>query len=311
MASRLLFERAPSGFRTVQGGVVEDLQGALVAAGFDVQGVDGVFGGNTETALQAWQRSRGLVPTGRVDVDAWTGLTNRPPPPTFERSLQLTADFEGHGFTLVVGNFDGAGLTWGIIGFTLLTGDLGPVLREIRRDHPAVFSAAFGPLEPELVRVLGAPAAEQRRFADSISLPPNRRRVRPEWKEAFARLGRAPQARAVQLRHAEGRWRRALDEMERFGLRSELGAALCYDVVVQNGGFEADEVARIRRGMQASPGAPERAVRELIASVVAEGSRPQFVEDVRRRKLTIATGTGSVHGARYRLGGWGLDELPA
>ena len=65
-----------------------------------------------------------------------------PAPDLKQRWLQLTADFEGTGFTKAVGNFDGAGLTWGIIDFTLLNGELGAVLKEIRTKHPAVFSEA-------------------------------------------------------------------------------------------------------------------------------------------------------------------------
>jgi hypothetical protein len=45
-------------------------------------------------------------------------VMNQRVPAVFDRSLQLTAAFEGHGFTKLEGNFDGAGLTWGIIGFT-------------------------------------------------------------------------------------------------------------------------------------------------------------------------------------------------
>ena len=48
----------------------------------------------------------------------------------------------------------------------------------------------------------------------------------------------------------------------------------------------------------------------LIANVVAEGSKKEFVEDVRKRKLTFATGSGKVHGANYRVDGWGLGEFP-
>ena len=40
------------------------LQRQLTARGFDTQGVDGVIGRNTETAIRAWQASRGLPVTG-------------------------------------------------------------------------------------------------------------------------------------------------------------------------------------------------------------------------------------------------------
>jgi len=51
-------------------------------------------------------------------------------------------------------------------------------------------------------------------------------------------------------------------------------------------------------------------LRKIIAKVVAENSNPRFIEDVRRRKLTIATGAGTVHGSEFDLKTWGLDESP-
>jgi hypothetical protein len=39
----------------------------------------------------------------------------------------------------------------------------------------------------------------------------------------------------------------------------------------------------------------------VIAERRAEAARPQFVADVRDRKLTIARGEGTVHGRRYHL----------
>jgi hypothetical protein len=46
-----------------------------------------------------------------------------------------------------------------------------------------------------------------------------------------------------------------------------------------------------------------------IADVVAENSRPKYVEDVRERKRTIATGEGRVHRSRYALRDWGIAEF--
>jgi hypothetical protein len=40
----------------------------------------------------------------------------------------------------------------------------------------------------------------------------------------------------------------------------------------------------------------------IVANRRAAASDPRFVDDVRTRKLTIANGTGTVHGNDYDLG---------
>jgi hypothetical protein len=54
---------------------------------------------------------------------------------------------------------------------------------------------------------------------------------------------------------------------------------------VAGGDADAIEVARLR----------------IVANRRAEAAKPQWVEDVRSRKLTIANGEGSVHGRHYDL----------
>jgi hypothetical protein len=90
-----------------------------------------------------------------------------------------------------------------------------------------------------------------------------------------------------------------------------MGIALCFDIAVQNGGIDSDtEERRITRWLEDNPGASERDRRVRIADVVAENAKAQYVEDVRARKRTIATGEGEVHGARYATSDWGIAEHP-
>src|SRR5262245_43674242 len=111
--SRLLFGRGASG------PLITDLQSALKQRGFDPKSVDGRFGTDTAAAVMAFQRAFALQQTGEVSDDGWTAMTNTPVPDVASRCLQLTSTLEGHGYTLAEGNWDGAWVTWGIVGFTL------------------------------------------------------------------------------------------------------------------------------------------------------------------------------------------------
>lgn len=65
-----------------------------------------------------------------------------------------------------MGNIDGAGLTWGIIGFTLASGPLQQVLIEIRDRTLNGLKAAFGPFTPQLLQAeAAAPATINRELA--------------------------------------------------------------------------------------------------------------------------------------------------
>ena len=141
--ARTLFSYDPS-YRAPRGGPIIDVQNGLARAGDFPLSIDGVFATQTTQAVRLWQAKSGVPQTGIVDDLAWLGLTQTQMPQLFRRCLALTAAFEGQGYTLAVGNFDGAGLTWGIIGFTLVTGDLGKVLTTINARSPAVMQAAFG-----------------------------------------------------------------------------------------------------------------------------------------------------------------------
>ena len=309
--ARILLQRARSGFRTVRGEVVRRVQLALNEAGASAGDVDGIFGGDTEAALKSYQAAHGQPATGKLTDVGWTALTHAPIPPVFDRCLQITADFEGHGFRKIAGNFDGAGLTWGIIGFTLQHGEIQEIVRKVQQQRPELLARAFGPLLPTLASMLDAAWPQQLAWANGLSLGSQRYRIEAGWEAAFARLGDFPEVQAIQLERVRRYWGIAERDAQRFDLTTELGIALCFDVAVQNGGIDDDrEGRRVRRWIAENPGASERARRVAIADAVAENSRPTYVEDVRHRKRAVATGEGEVHGAKYALADWGIGEDP-
>src|SRR5262249_23490310 len=144
--------------RDARGLIVDRVQAALQKERLYTGRLDGLYGGGTQRAVSFFQEQSGLPATGKVDDLTWTPLVQSDPPTMFERCLQLTAALEGHGFGLVVGNFDGAGLTWGIIGFTLKHGEIPRIVDETTARDPGAITRAFGDLADELLRVMRAPA---------------------------------------------------------------------------------------------------------------------------------------------------------
>lgn len=307
--ARVLLQRASSGFRTVRGELVKKIQWSLKVKGFDPGPIDGVFGDNTERAIRDYQEQSNLPITGKVDEDIWKKLVDNQLPSIRDRCLQITGDFEGHGFSKVVGNFDGAGMTWGIIGFTLRNGEFEHLLKEISLKHPNLLRQAFGNLTDELLQILDASNAEQMRWANRISIGSARYRVQREWKEAFANLGSYPEIQGIQLERVQKYWDIAIQDAKRFSLKTEMGLSLCFDIAVQCGGIDdLEEEPRIRKKIQANSPTTERDLRIIIANAVAENSLSQWVETVRSRKLTLATGQGEVNQSRYDIRTWGIDE---
>lgn len=95
--------------------------------------------------------------------------------------------------------------------------------------------------------------------------------------------------------------------MRRFRLQTELSAALCFDIAVQIGLKQQAEDELERQPISQMS---EIEVRELLAAAVAKTAAPRWQADVRNRKMTIARGQGVVHGDRYLLSIWALDDFP-
>jgi hypothetical protein len=290
------------------GGIVGDIQRGLVSAGGDPGGVDEIYGPGTALAVRAIQVQNQMPDTGDVDQVTWAAFMQRPLPTLFERSLELTAAFEGHSYTLAVGNFDGAGLTWGIIGFTVKSGKIPIILSKANDLHTNIIEQAFGENAAAIIRMIGSTHEQQMKWAESVSITG---RLSAPWRQQFQTLGEFPEIRKIQRQVAlTDYYVPCLKTSQAFKLNSELGVALCFDIHVQDGSINSAARALVQEQLDANPEMPESDLRAVIANAVADGALADFREDVRSRKLTIATGRGSVHGASYDLSNWGLGEFP-
>ncbi len=294
------------------GWIIAAIQRELEIKGHYRGSLDGRYGDVTAQAVGAYQAKTGLETTGQVDDATWVDLMGGSVSSVFERCLQLTAAFEGYGFGEIRGNWDGAWLTWGIVGFTLRHGELREIFQELLRDDPGVIREAFGALTDELVVVMRGSREKQEIWANRISLGPERLGVARPWKMAFRRLGDQEKVREIQIRRARERYfMPALGLAGEYSLRTEFGMALCFDILVQNGGIKGGARATIESALRSRPPVDERALALVIANAVADHARPAYQEDVRSRKLTVATGAGVVHGERFELEAWGLGPYPS
>jgi hypothetical protein len=118
-------------------------------------------------------------------------------------------------------------------------------------------------------------------------------------------LGRTSEFQVIQSVHATRIYDRATNMCKEYGLKSRRAAALMFDIVVQNGSISDPVKAQIFADFKNLPAAtePEMEVAKMvvIANRRAAVAKPEFVDDVRTRKLVIANGTGSVHGIFFDL----------
>ncbi len=306
---RNFFKRSMDGSQGVGGSIITDIQASLNAVtAFDI-GVDGAFGRQTEHAVTGFQTSRGLPVTGTVSDTTWAALMHSTEPPIFERCLQVVASFEGTQFTLIEGNFDGAGLTWGIIGFTVAHGEISSLLGDIQVKLPELLNQAFGHDTAELMEKLGPNASAQTRmdFANSITGP--KFRVAEPWRSGFDSLGRQREVQRLQVGRARAKfWTEiALRDARDLGVTEELDLLLMFDIAVQDGGMRSKERLDSARE-RLNPGMSGLDRRRTIAEVVVDTIDGPFKDDVRQRKICIANGRGTVHRGNYDLAIWGLAD---
>ncbi len=233
-----------------------------------------------------------------------------------ERILALTASFETGQpfpdcFTVLAGNFDGQGLSFGTLQWNIGQGTLQPLLRSMLQNYEQVVKDTLGDKFNEFKDMLYQTKPEQLQWAKSIQHMTNTKdriwRIDADWNTRLQELGKTPAMIDMQVHSAQTRYNIAKSNCHYFKLTTERGLALMFDINVQNGRVDrkgaGDRIFKDYLKIPAHLSEEDKQVEmmKIIAIRRSEVSYPRWRKDVENRKMTIAKGDGTVHGRHYKL----------
>lgn len=304
-----------------RGSDVIRIQKQLQRLGLYRGAIDGIYGDGTQGAVTAFQRAQEIAVDGSVGPTTWAHLfedSEVGPPaildePLAFRTLALTGSFETGStppqcFSEISGDFDGQGISFGALQWNFGQGTLQPLLDRMHEQHPDVMREVFRENLGALQTVLKSSRDEQMEWARAVQDLDSFVLDGP-WRSFFKELGSRQACQQIQMERAHGLYDAAVQLVKDYGLNSKRAVALMFDIKVQNGSISAVTEQQIREDFTALPQTEGETARLcIVANRRAEASNPRWTEDVRSRKLTIATGRGSVHGMHYVLdAAYGID----
>ena len=217
-------------------------------------------------------------------------------------------------FAGLSGDFDGQGISFGVLQWNFGQGSLQPLLVEMNRRHPKLLRDLLHEEYPLFTAFLKATREEQLAWARSIQ-DPIRHSIFEPWRGLLKTLGKMPEFQEIEVAAADKLYQSAKKLARQYGLWSERAVALMFDILVQNGSISALVRAQILRDFEKIDRADKETAEvermTIIAHRRAEAANPRWIEDVRARKLCCAQGRGKVHGTEYDLEGqYGIGLRP-
>jgi hypothetical protein len=304
--------------RGSKGPEVKKIQARLGELGLYSGDCDGIFGGGTESAVKNFQKKNGLGIDGVVGEGTWKKLFGGEKLQKPEickqkleyRCLALTGTIETSKpvpdcFAAASGDFDGQGLSFGALQWNLGQGSLQPLFKEMAKNHPSLLEDICHDYFPELKAIFTSDTDDQLAWVRSAQ-DQRRFTLFEPWKGLLKALGRTEEFQAIQVNAAAKLFTDAKALCAEYGLWSERGVALMFDIKVQNGSISPlvksqimADFARLESDLSTEEAEEARLV--IVANRRAEASNPRWIEDVRKRKVAIAHGEGMVHGNYLHL----------
>lgn len=220
-------------------------------------------------------------------------------------ALEITAQFEGAGWGGVAGNFDGQGISAGVLQWNFGQGTLQKLLGHYVKIN--------GPIEgfPRDINHF-KDASKEEAVRMSAIMQGDRHRVLPLWKEAWKGLLTSDAGREAQTIMSAPYLQRAERMLESSGLTSTKAFCFFFDIAVQNGSLKgvglpdyeisdnyieniihnSGDNQDVWKGMDLDDETKKLLV---VARERANKSHSKWRMDVFSRKATIAVGKGIVH----------------
>lgn len=184
-------------------------------------------------------------PSGReaeqeiLEGAAFSGLST-----SEQKAVAITSTLEtGHrgGFSGLSGNFDGKGISFGLVNWNIGSGSLQNLLRDFARAFPARWKTVFGP-DADSFRALIQPKDEKAQAAQlafairEMNVKVAKKwHVKEPWKSYFTRLAADTEFQKIQVRYVSDLLARADYFCKYFGLTSERAFCFMFDAVSSHG----------------------------------------------------------------------------
>lgn len=229
----------------------------------------------------------------------------------FDLCVKITSEFEGKGYGTVSGNYDGQGLSAGLLQWNLGQGTLqGYILNHINYLSYDYF--------PESIRPLQILSPQDSAIWAKDVMHDLHGNLKPEWNAAWKRFMTEPVVINLQKHAIDKYFHQAKRICGRLGLSHDNRRAMawCFDIAVQNWSLDIDlppdhfdqcyniMTSYDQENMILWIGEhlePYQRQLVILSHLRAMKCKPEWRANVFVRKATIAIGTGYVNKTLYKL----------
>ena len=261
-----------------------------------------------ETLIYAQHKTLGVLSRENISEDL---------KPVLDKCLRITGLFEGCGYSAISGNFDGQGMSLGILQWCLGQHSLQPLLLDYIASHTHDIKALWDlDKAEEFIRVVYSDWDTQMAWAKRFV--GNREKPYGDWVYRLKILAGSEDFISIQQKYASGIFDKAVTQARSFNLTQENSVAMMFDICVQEGGVAEKHKAKIQEYLnnkhsEVSRDLTEEERLECIAKGRASFAIRRWQVDVLSRKLCIARlrsapftwngeqHSGAVHGDRLDL----------